>query len=179
MKKLTDKNTIVVWDFNTPLIAMDRLSKQKKSATEAKKWCSISQGRQQLRRKSLVCKPKCCVANQNVCRTVEVVGSPSTVLVPLPFSACNGGIDFSDQMYGNFHTAHSDQSIFSSLVVRIFLAITKGPMNLELHLHITMYKYMRQLPLLVVTREFISHSVKEGWSHNHRTTLSLNDKLYY
>ena len=40
--------------------------------------------------------------------------NPPIVFLPVPFSASNKRFNFSDQMYGNFHNAYNDQSIFNT-----------------------------------------------------------------
>lgn len=58
--------------------------------------------------------PSACGANQNVGGAFGGGESPSTVLVPAPFLACNQGFNFSDQIYGNFQHAYTNQPIFNS-----------------------------------------------------------------
>uniref|UniRef100_A0A3Q2LBL3 RRM domain-containing protein n=1 Tax=Equus caballus TaxID=9796 RepID=A0A3Q2LBL3_HORSE len=55
-----------------------------------------------------------CGANQNVGGAFGGGQSPSTVLVPAPFLACNQGFNFPDQIYGNFQHAYTNQPIFNS-----------------------------------------------------------------
>ncbi|KAI4544831.1 hypothetical protein MJG53_020268 [Ovis ammon polii x Ovis aries] len=40
--------------------------------------------------------------------------NPPIVFLPVPFSASNERFNYSDQMYGNFHNAYNDQSIFNT-----------------------------------------------------------------
>ena len=40
--------------------------------------------------------------------------NPPTVFLPVPFWASNEGFNFSDQMYGNFHSDYNNQSSFNT-----------------------------------------------------------------
>ncbi|XP_054937568.1 heterogeneous nuclear ribonucleoprotein D-like [Physeter macrocephalus] len=64
----------------------------------------------------------------NVCGAVGggVGRSPSTVFMPVPFSACNEGFNFSDQMYGDFPNAYNNQPIFNTYGEDYFLGHNYG-----------------------------------------------------
>lgn len=66
-------------------------------------------------------------ANPNVCGAVGGDGSPSPVFVPVPFSACNEGFNFSNQVYGNFHNAYyNDRPVFNTYGGEYFLSYNYG-----------------------------------------------------
>uniref|UniRef100_A0A8C3WT47 RRM domain-containing protein n=1 Tax=Catagonus wagneri TaxID=51154 RepID=A0A8C3WT47_9CETA len=51
----------------------------------------------------------------------------STLFVPVPFSACNEGFNFSDQVYGNFHNDYyNDQPMFTTYGGEYFLGYNCG-----------------------------------------------------
>nr|XP_058906158.1 LOW QUALITY PROTEIN: heterogeneous nuclear ribonucleoprotein D-like [Kogia breviceps] len=79
--------------------------------------------------------PRPCGANTNafgtdpnVCGAVGggIGRSPSTVFMPVPFSACNEGFNFSDQMYGSFPNAYNNQPIFNTYGEDYFLGHNYG-----------------------------------------------------
>ncbi|XP_058391073.1 heterogeneous nuclear ribonucleoprotein D-like [Diceros bicornis minor] len=77
-------------------------------------------------RKGFRADPHASRANQNVGGAVGGGESPSMVLVPVPFSACNEGFNFSHQMYGNFQNASTNQPVFNSYGREYFLGYNDG-----------------------------------------------------
>ncbi|XP_061034159.1 heterogeneous nuclear ribonucleoprotein D-like [Eubalaena glacialis] len=67
-------------------------------------------------------------ADPNVCGAAGGGGgrSLSTVFMPVPFSACNEGFNFCDQMYGNFYNAYNNQPIFNTYGGHYFLGHNYG-----------------------------------------------------
>ncbi|XP_045369775.2 uncharacterized protein LOC105065942 [Camelus bactrianus] len=68
-----------------------------------------------------------CGASPNAFGAVGGGRSPSTVFVPVPFSANNEGFNFSDQMYGNVHNPYNDQPVFNTYGGEYFPGCTSGP----------------------------------------------------